>query len=503
MQPGQGTKTVRPNVVEDVETTPLLRNEEALRSSDTDANVVDWEGIDDAENPLNWSARRKTANIMLLSYMTFLTPFASSMFAPCVPQVMKDFNVDNVEMASLVVSIYVLGYAFGPLVIAPLSEVYGRKALYLSTSLLFLVFTLGCGWSTNIHMLAAFRFLAGTAGSCPITVGSGTIADTFKQEHRGRIMGLWQSSVLFGPSLGPVLGSWIADSWSWRWDFYVLAICTAVYILLAVPFQDETYPVLLLERKADRIRAETGNEQLRSILATSAKSPRELLVMSITRPLKLLCGSLVVFSSSLYVAVGYGYMYLIFATITRVFLDQYGFDKRSVGLVFLGVGLGQFISLGLFSATSDRLLRKLAAARGGGEMKPEYRLPLLWPGAVLIPAGLLVYGWSVVYKLHPLVPIVGTGLLGAGTLWTFLPIGIYLVDAFTVYAASATAATTVLRSILGAVVPLIGARLYESLGLGWGNTLLAGVSVALTPLIWVLIRYGETLRNSPRFQVKL
>jgi MFS family permease len=145
------------------------------------------------------------------------------MFAPGVPQVMKDFGTDNIDMASLVVSIYVLGYAFGPLIIAPLSELYGRKPMYLSSALLFLAFTLGCGWSTNMGMLAAFRFLAGTAGSCPITVGSGTIADTFKQEERGKVMGLWSFSILFGPrcaispqgSIQPL--GWVTDVFWQYW----------------------------------------------------------------------------------------------------------------------------------------------------------------------------------------------------------------------------------------------------------------------------------------------
>lgn len=137
-----------------------------------------------------------------LTLLLMCRPFASSMFAPAVPQVMKDFQTDDLDMAYLVISIYVLGYAFGPLVIAPLSELYGRKPLYLSSAFLFLAFTLGCARSTSMGMLAAFRFLAGTAGSCPLTVGSGTIADTFKQEQRGMIMGLWSFSVLFGPRYG-------------------------------------------------------------------------------------------------------------------------------------------------------------------------------------------------------------------------------------------------------------------------------------------------------------
>ncbi|KAM5358506.1 hypothetical protein ACJZ2D_015231 [Fusarium nematophilum] len=494
MPAAQATRSPRPGNG-DVETAPLLAS-----IPEHDPEVVSWDGPDDPENPQNWSADRKWLNIVLLSIMTFLTPFASSMFAPGVPQVMKEFGIDTTYLASFVVSVYVLGYAFGPLFIAPMSELYGRKPVYLVTSFLFLVFSLACAWSVDIWMLTLFRFLAGIAGSCPITVGSGTIADTFIQEERGRVMGLWTFSILFGPSLGPVVGSYVAEACGWRSDFYILAACTGIYLVLALIFQGETFPSLLLERKVRRLQKETGNKSLRSALGLTAKTPRELLLVSIVRPTKLLFLSPLVFGSSLYVAVGYGYMYLIFTTITNVFLNQYGINRSVVGLVFLGLGIGQFISLTIFSRLSDRLLKKLAK---GGEMKPEYRLPLLWPGAVLVPLGLLVYGWSAEYHVHFMVPIFGTALVGAGMVWTFLPIGIYLVDAYTIYAASATAATTVLRSIGGAFIPLAGGHLYETLGLGWGNTLLAGIAIAMTPMIWVFLNYGEILRQHPRFRVEL
>lgn len=123
------------------------------------------------------------------------------MFAPGVPQVMRDFKSDNMDMASFIVSVYVLGYAFGPLVIAPMSELYGRNSIYYVSAIFFLIFSIGCAWSTGLVMLTAFRFLAGVAGCCPLTVGSGTIADTFKQEERGKVMGIWMFSILFGPWL--------------------------------------------------------------------------------------------------------------------------------------------------------------------------------------------------------------------------------------------------------------------------------------------------------------
>lgn len=256
---------------------------------------------------------------------------------------------------------------------------------------------------------------------------------------------------------------------------------------------------MLLDKKVKRLRKETGNEKLRSALKSS-KTPGQLFLISIIRPTKMLFLSPIIFGLSLYIAVGYGYLYLVFTTITYVFEDQYGISKSNVGLTFLGIGLGQIIGLVLFGAFSDRLLKKWAK---GGVMKPEHRLPLLWPGAVLVPAGLLIYGWTAQYKVMWIVPIIGTVFVGAGIISTFMPIGIYLVDSFTMYAASAMAANTVLRSLGGALLPLAGRGMLVTLNLGWGNTLLAFISISLTPMIWFFNKYGERIRNHPRFQLNL
>ncbi len=111
------------------------------------------------------------------------------------------------------------------------------------------------------------------------------------------------------------------------------------------------------------------------------------------------------------------------------------------------------------------------AEKHGGERKPEYRFPGMIIGGALIPIGLFWYGWSAQARIHYIMPIIGTGFVGAGLLGTFMPVGTYLVDAFTVYAASAMAANTVLRSLMGAFLPLAGPKMYSALGLGWGNSL--------------------------------
>lgn len=270
-------------------------------------------------------------------------------------------------------------------------------------------------------------------------------------------------------------------------------------LIISAFVQRETYPPVLLERKAQRLRKETGNEKLRSALQ-STKTPRQLFLLSIVRPTKMLLFSPIVFGLSLFIAVTYGYMYILITTMTFIFHEGYGISLSNVGLVYLGFGAGQFIGLFAFGFFSDSFLRRLAK---GGEMKPEYRLPLIWPGAILIPVGLFVYGWSAHFLVHWIVPIIGTTILGIGLIMAFMPIGTYLVDAYTAYAASAMAANTVLRSLGGAFLPLAGRRLYASLGIGWGNSLLAFIAMAMLPMMWFFVKHGERIRTHPRFQLNL
>lgn len=458
------------------------------------------------------------------------------MFAPGVPEVMEEFKSENVELASFVVSIYILGYALGPLIIAPLSELYGRNLLYHIGNVGFVIFTIACAVSSNLNMLIGFRFLEGLFGCTPITIGGGTIADMIIQEKRGGVMAIWALGPLMGPVVGPIAGGYLSQGVGWRWVFWVIAIAVSspfelegafswrvfkqagIIAIFALVFLRETYPPVLLERKAKRLRKETGNSNLRSILA-SPYTPREVFKLALVRPMKMLIFSPIVLALSIYMALVYGYLYLLFTTITEVFEGQYSFSSGSVGLTYLGIGVGALVGVGTFGFASDRILKRMSAK---GQMKPEYRLPPMIPGcmcsllpslaqadtflhdlAFLVPFGLFIYGWTAEKKVHWIAPIIGTSLVGLGLLATFMPIQTYLVDAFTIYAASAVAANAVLRSLLGALLPLAGRKMYETLGLGWGNSLLAFIALALCPIPLVFYKYGERIRTSPKFQLKL
>jgi hypothetical protein len=196
-----------------------------------------------------------------------------------------------------------------------------------------------------------------------------------------------------------------------RWQAGVVTIGMFVFLR-------ETYAVTILEKKAKRIRKETGDNTYKSKLASDL-STRDFFARSIIRPIKMLLFSPLVFFLSLYMAVVYGYLYLLFTTITNVFETIYHFSQGSVGLAFVGIGIGMFIGLFVSGTTSD-LGIKILTKRNGGVYKPEFRLPLMIPAALFIPAGLFIYGWTARESVHYVVPIFGTALVGLGMITTFV-----------------------------------------------------------------------------------
>ncbi|KAI0885720.1 putative MFS multidrug transporter [Annulohypoxylon maeteangense] len=415
---------------------------------------------------MNWPTWFKVVNVGLISCLTFLTPLASSMFAPGVPQVMKEFNNNDDLIADFVVSVYVLGFALGPMFLAPMSELFGRIWIYHATNVGFIVFSVLCAESSSVSMLTACRFFQGLFGAAPITIGAA--------------LGIFALAPVLGPVIGPVAGGFLVAAKGWRWVFWVLAIVGGALTLLCLTFLRETYAAVILETKAARLRKQTNNSSIRSQMDRNL-NVKQLFSRAIVRPCRILVFSPIVSALSLYMGVVYGYQYLLFSTFTKAFEDQYGFSTSIVGLTFLGLGVGNLIGLAVISSLLDKHLRdgsKVTEANPNGKRKPEYRLiPLGW-SSISLPIGLFLYGW-----MDNAVPAV------------FLCIMSYLIDAFGVYAASALAANTVVRSIFGAVLPLAGARMYSVLGYGWGNSLLGFIALALIPIPILLNRYGETLRK--------
>jgi hypothetical protein len=181
----------------------------------------------------------------------------------------------------------------------------------------------------------------------------------------------------------------------------------------------ETNPATLLERKARRLRQTTGNPDLKSRLDRGL-THSQIIITALIRPTKLLILSPVVLVISVYVAIIFGLLYLLYTTISPVFQGQYGFNTGLSGLAYIGLAIGNLAGLLIFGLTSDRIQKSLMVRNGETEPKPEYRLPLMIYFPPFIVAGLLIYGWTVYNLVHWIVPIIGIAFVGLGSFFVIV-----------------------------------------------------------------------------------
>jgi hypothetical protein len=206
----------------------------------------------------------------------------------------------------------------------------------------------------------------------------------------------------------------------WRWTFWLLIILSGAIFLPAAVFMRETHPKILLDRKTRRLRASTGNMELRNKMVTRRLTPGHVLVTTLVRPCELLIKSPILLVISIYVALIFGTMYLLFTTFTSVFEGQYGISTSMSGLVYLGSGVALIFALTVFHAFGGRVLRSRMKADGVTSTKPEYHLVMMILFSPFVGLGLFMYGWTAYYQVHWIVPIIGTVLIGFGAFFVIV-----------------------------------------------------------------------------------
>ncbi|TFK99845.1 major facilitator superfamily domain-containing protein [Pterulicium gracile] len=383
-------------------------DEEAAVSKE---RVVDGSSIADSawgkdeRNPRNWILT------CIVSLFTFIPPLASSMMAPGLPEVAIKYNITNSSVLSLTPSIFLLAFAIGPLLFAPLSEIYGRSVMLHSTNILSIAFSLGCAFSPDTGSFIGFRFLLGLSGSAPVAVGAGTISDLFAPQNRASAMAVYAMGPLLGPSIGPIAGGYIAQYADIKYVFITIAGLCGVASVIGAFFLRETYAPVIQYQIAKKEGDVERMKHLRAVQTAGSSSSWEYLGANVKRPLVYLAKSFVCFMLSLYMAVICGVYYLMFVTFPRFFAETYGFQPGSGGLV-PSVWVGLVTSTAFGGRLSDRLYQS-QMKKNGGDGKPEFRMPGVAPGAIAVPIGLFWYGWSAQAKPHFRCQLSGRGYLAS------------------------------------------------------------------------------------------
>lgn len=333
------------------------------------SNLVTWDGPNDPANPKNWTYRRKWTVTIVVGAYTFISPISTSIVAPALSSIGAALQIQSEIVLALCLSIFILAYAFGPFLIGPLSEVYGRALVLQLANLFYLVFNTACGFAHNTTQIAVFRFLAGLGGSAPFVIGGGILADCWVAEERGRSIAIYTLAPLLGPVLGPVMGGFITERTSWPWVFWVISIADGAVQVLGFLLLRETYAPTILAKKAQKLREASGNQAWHTKWETPGRSFPKILKLALVRPFILLGTQPIIQVLAVYMAYLYGVVYLVLTTLPTLWTENYHESIGIAGLNYISLGVGYLIgtqSAARLNDTIYKILKKSRHSRTGG-----------------------------------------------------------------------------------------------------------------------------------------
>ncbi|KAJ4380443.1 GTPase-activating protein [Didymella sp. IMI 355093] len=465
-----------------------------------DQHVIDWYGPDDPQNPRNWSRGKRFFVTFEICFLTFSVYIGSAIYTPGLMDVMAGFGVAQVP-ATLGLTLYVAGYGLGPIIWSPMSEIpqIGRLWVYIGTLFIFCCFQLPLIYSVNFGMLLAFRFLTGFFGSPALATGGATIADMYRPQKQAYGLAVWGIGAVCGPVLGPLIGGFAVMSGGsgvvkgWKWTIWELLWLSSFCLIFLFFFLPETSSPNILYRRTKRLRKLTGNDKLtcEPEMISAEMKPKDVVQMSLLKPITLNFQEPIVFLLNLYIALIYG---LFLSPL--VFTELYGFNLGEEGLAFLGILVGTLIAAGILFTWLYLYQEKQFDENGN--IAPEKRLIPAMVGCWCVPICLFWFGWSSRSDVPWIVPIIGTSFFGMAAFTLFNAVLPYLSDAYPDNVASVLAGNDLMRSAFGAGFPLFANAMYMRLGINWASSLLGFLGIAFIPIPFLLYKFGKQIRQKSK-----
>lgn len=398
---------------------PCYSDRYSASSLDDDEDVIiSWED-NDPENPYNWSGKKKGWILVTLMMLIVNSTMGSALPANALPFISDEWDVTSKQQQVLPISVYLIGYVMGPVLWAPLSEHFGRKALTFCTFILFTLFTLATALSPTWSAFLVFRLMTGVFASAPIAIVPGIIADTCNDPRtRGRNMGLFFMTTVSGPLLAPIISGYCADTIGWRWAFWIGLIYAGATIVPLL-FLPETYGPILLTRRAQQIRRQNPKARVVALHEMDKKSFKELATVVLTRPIRMIVFEPIVNTSCAYLALCYAIFYMCFEAFPLIFIGVYKLSPGACGLTYLAIGAGCLLALPIFF-TYDAILRSATARNAPWTRQEEYRrLPLACIGGPMFVISMFWLGWTAREDIHFFVPMLAGVPFGIGFMCIF------------------------------------------------------------------------------------
>lgn len=501
--------------IQDVITPEILEHGYAGSGTQDDPHIVLFLK-DDPRDPMGFPLWLRWALCIGAGYVTFSVAFISSAFSGSIRDISEDLDASP-ESATLGLSLFLLGFVLGPFLWAPCSERFGRQVILVCTTAIHVALNTAACFSPTLAILLVVRLLSGAFGAATLTNCGAVIADIFRPRQRGLAITVYALVPLFAPVLGPMAGTYVSGVLGWRWSMALMALLSLTALAVACLVLPETYAPLLLDKRASLLTKVTGRLHISAMAASAASAAghknndpvhRPSFVTMLSRPFLLAANEPIISLLALYQAVVFGTLYFMFAALPLIYTDVFGWPKEQSGLAFVGVVVGMSLSVVFSLWDNARYVRALERLNKEGEeaavvvvaaAPPEMRLPACCLGGVCIVVGLLWCAWTATPKLPWLVNMAAGVPFGFGIVLVTIGSTNYLVDAYTIYAASALTVCICGRAVLGAVFPLFVRSLFMSIGVWWGQSIPAVLSLICLPFPFVFYRFGPAIRKRCKY----
>ncbi|KIJ49144.1 hypothetical protein M422DRAFT_28127 [Sphaerobolus stellatus SS14] len=449
------------------------------------------------DDPKKLPLMRKWIILMVICSASLCVACGSSVAGATEAGVQRDLNVSH-EVSILGISLYVVGLGLGPLFLGPLSEFYGRNSVYWWSYGVSFLLGFPVAFANNAPVYLIFRFFTGMAGAAFLSVAGGSVSDLFDNQTVALPLAVYTVSPFIGPVIGPAFAGFISQHTTWRWTYYVITIWTFIELWALILFVPETYGPTLLQRRAERLRKETGDESYYAPLDVNEKSLLRTILVSCYFPFKIMIEERMALLLDIWAALMLGILYLTFQAFPIIFGEIHGFSPQFTGLTFLGIGLGMVISLITQPLIWNKVFMR-EVKKYNGSPPPESRLLIGMAGAIITPISLFWLAFTTYRKVHWIVPIIASVPFGTGIIYAYTAIFTFLVTAYRPNAASALAGNSFVRSAFAASFPLFAGTMYHKLGSVGATALLAGLTVLMIPLPFIFYKYGAHIRRNSKF----
>lgn len=499
---GKSEATMESDVAESGEESPSDVSSQATK---TDYIIVDWEGEDDPENPHNWPLKYKMVFIAQIMVLTSFVYMASAIYTPGVDKIMEDMGIGQV-VATLPLTLFVFGYAIGPMVFSPLSEnaIFGRTSIYVVTLFIFFILQIPTALVKNIAGLCILRFIAGFFASPCLSTGGASVGDVITMPYLPVGISFWSIAAVCAPSSGPLFGAILTVKANYHWTFWFVCITSGASLAVLCWFLPESYSKTILYRKAERLRALTGNENIVSEGHLENKNLRlhEMLIETLWRPFEVIIFEPVVLLINVYIGLIYSVMYLWFEAFPIVFVEVKGFTLIEMGVAYMCILVGILIAAALYiPVVHQKFTKKLL---NNEQVVPEVFIPMAIVGSVIMPIGIFIFAWTAAPDLHWIGPLIGAAVFAAGAFVCFQTLFNYLSMSFWRYLASVFAGNALFRSMMAGAFPLFGRPLFLNLAtkrfaVGWGSSVLGFICVAMIAIPVLFYLNGPKLRARSKY----